>query len=55
MIPNAMAHRIPVETPKPSKEQGTYLHPELYGQPASKGVSGVAHLPHLPMVTQPAR
>ena len=29
----------PVEEEKPAGEQGTYLHPELFGQPASKGVA----------------
>jgi hypothetical protein len=29
----AEAHRIPVEEDKPSDEQGTYLHPEVHGQP----------------------
>jgi hypothetical protein len=33
--PYAEAYRIPVEQVKPADEQGTYLHPELYGQPAS--------------------
>ena len=27
----ANAHRIPVEEPKPDKERGTYLHPDVYG------------------------
>jgi hypothetical protein len=31
--PYAEAHRIPVEEEKPPEEQGTYLFPELYGQP----------------------
>jgi hypothetical protein len=34
----ANAHRIPVELAKPAKEQGRYLHPELYGKPRSDGV-----------------
>ena len=37
--PYARAYRSPVEVPKPAREQGTYLHPELYGaspqQPAN--------------------
>jgi hypothetical protein len=33
--PYAEAHRIPVEEVKPADAQGTYLHPELYGQPVS--------------------
>jgi hypothetical protein len=32
----AKAHRIPVETPKDAREQGYYLHPELFGQPEEK-------------------
>lgn len=34
----ANAHRIPVEQNKPAEERGTYIHPELFGQPASKGL-----------------
>jgi len=37
--PYAEANRIPVEQPKPANEQGTYLFPALYGQPASLGVN----------------
>ncbi len=36
--PYAEAHRIPVEQDKPAAERGFYLHPDLYGQPASKSV-----------------
>jgi hypothetical protein len=36
--PYAEANRIPVEAPKPPSELGTYLFPQLYGQPASAGV-----------------
>jgi trimeric autotransporter adhesin len=35
----ANADRIPVEEDKPASERGYYLHPEAFGQPASKGVS----------------
>ena len=35
----AEAHRIPVEQDKPEKERGSYLHPELFGQPEEKGVT----------------
>jgi hypothetical protein len=44
---DAYAHRISVETMKRPAERGSYLHPELYGQPAShrltpvKGLSAV--------------
>jgi hypothetical protein len=36
----ANAHRIPTVTDKTGAEQGTYLHPELFGQPLSKSVFG---------------
>jgi hypothetical protein len=34
----ANAHRIPVEEWKPGRERGTYLHPELFGQPEEQSV-----------------
>jgi len=34
----ANAHRIPVEVEKPAQEQGYYIHPELFGQPAQKSI-----------------
>lgn len=34
----ANAHRTPVEEDKPADEQGTYLHPEVWGQPEERGV-----------------
>lgn len=34
----ANAHRIPIEQDKPAEERGTYIHPELYGKPASQGL-----------------
>ena len=34
----ANAHRIPVEQDKPAAERGFYLHPELFGASAQKGV-----------------
>jgi hypothetical protein len=37
--PWANAHRIKVEEDKPDRERGYYLHPDLYGQPAEKGIS----------------
>jgi hypothetical protein len=36
--PWAEANRIPVEEDKPAKERGTYLYPELYGQPEELGL-----------------
>jgi hypothetical protein len=35
----ANENRIPVEEPKPADERGTYLYPEGYGQPESRGVN----------------
>jgi hypothetical protein len=35
----ANAHRIPVEQSKDGADRGRYLHPELYGQPRSKGIA----------------
>ncbi len=35
--PYAEQYRIPVVEDKPANERGTYLHPELYGQPAELG------------------
>jgi hypothetical protein len=35
--PWANDNRIQVEEPKPQEEQGTYLYPQGYGQPESKG------------------
>jgi hypothetical protein len=37
----ANAHRIPVEQDKPANERGKYLHPDLYGMPATSSVSYV--------------
>jgi trimeric autotransporter adhesin len=35
----ANANRIPVEEEKPASEQGYYLHPEVFGQPESRGIA----------------
>ena len=35
----ANKHRIRVEEDKPAAERGTYLHPDVFGQPEEKGVS----------------
>jgi hypothetical protein len=45
--PWANANRIQVEEDKPAKEKGYYIHPELYGQPAEKGIN-VVSLPEYP-------
>jgi hypothetical protein len=34
----AKAHPVRVVAPKAKKDQGKYLHPELYGKPKSKGI-----------------
>ena len=39
----ANAHRIKIEEEKTGDERGTYLHPEAFGQPATKGVKHVRH------------
>jgi hypothetical protein len=39
----AKAHRLPVEEEKPPAEKGSYLHPELYGQPKEKGFDWAHH------------
>jgi hypothetical protein len=39
----ANANRIPVEEEKAGGEQGTYLHPQLYGRPPEKSVERVLH------------
>jgi hypothetical protein len=41
--PWANAHRIVVEEEKPADEQGTYLAPEVYGQPRSKDAFWAKH------------
>jgi len=35
----AKAHPLVVEQEKPASERGSYLHPELYGAPESKGIN----------------
>jgi hypothetical protein len=39
----AKAHPLVVEQEKPALERGSYIHPELYGQPASKRTIRAAH------------
>jgi hypothetical protein len=39
----ANANRIPVEEEKEAKLKGFYLHPQLYGAPAEKGISWARH------------
>ncbi len=36
--PYAEHNRLPVEQDKPADEKGSYIHPELYGQPNTKSV-----------------
>ncbi len=45
--PYANVHRTSVEEQKPAGEQGYYLHPELYGQPETKGVEWAKSQRHL--------
>ncbi len=44
----AEANRLPVEEDKPAVEQGTYLHPDLFGQPKEKGVEWATHPGRVP-------
>jgi hypothetical protein len=39
----ANAHRIQVEEEKPQSERGTFIHPEVFGQPEEKGVEWAIH------------
>ena len=52
--PWANVHRVQVEEDKPDKERGYYIYPDLYGQPADRGISSL-HLPKemkVPLVTK---
>lgn len=40
----ANSHLVQVEEDKPDNERGHYIHPELYGQPADRGISSL-HFP----------
>ena len=40
----AKANPIRVEEEKTGQERGTYLHPEVFGQPQEKGVTHRRHL-----------
>jgi trimeric autotransporter adhesin len=42
----ANAYRIPVEEDKAAGEQGYYLHPEVFGQPASKSIAAASKGAH---------
>jgi hypothetical protein len=51
----ANAHRIQVVVPKEGRADGRYLHPQLYGQPQSKGetaLPGIAR--RMPKLKAPA-
>jgi hypothetical protein len=39
----ANAHRIPVSEDKPAAEQGTYLHPDVFGQGAGSALAAGSH------------
>ena len=43
MDPWALAHPVVVEERKPVEERGLYLHPDLYGQPATKSTHAKFH------------
>jgi len=45
--PWANSHRVQVEEDKPDKELCHYIHPELYGQPADRGISSLHFLDEL--------
>ena len=49
----AQAHRIPVEQDKVEIEQGRYLHPELFGQPAESGMDLIKDRPAPPAAPAP--
>ncbi len=48
----ADAHRIPVEVEKPAREQGYYIHPELFGQPPQKSIEWAEHPAQMQKVEQ---
>ena len=53
--PYANAHRIQVLVPKEGSAQGKYLHPQLYGQPHSKGETALPGIPRkMPKLKAPA-
>jgi hypothetical protein len=39
----ANTHRIPLEEDKAGKERGSYLHPEIFGQPTEKSLEWAQH------------
>jgi hypothetical protein len=52
--PWANANRVHVEEDKSDNERGYYIHPDLYGQPADRGISNL-HFPQemkVPLVTK---
>lgn len=53
MDPWANARRVQVEQDKSDKKRGYYMHPDLYGQSADRGISSL-HIPGLkvPLVTK---
>ena len=51
----ANAHRIPLEERKTVKEQGHYLHPELFNQPEEKSIEWAIHpqrMQHVKLITE---
>lgn len=53
--PWVRAHGAPVEIDKRGRERGTYLHPELYNQPTSKGTPPLHPIRRRPRADAPAR
>ena len=49
----AQAHPLDVEVEKPAQERGYYLHPELFGQAAQKGLEWADHPATMKKVTPP--
>jgi hypothetical protein len=46
----ANAHRIPVEEAKRPEERGHFIHPELFGMPASASLEALKSVPQAPAV-----
>jgi len=53
--PFAEQYRLPVEENKPVDERGKYLHPELYGKPASMMIGYYPHADRPPMESAEVR
>jgi hypothetical protein len=49
----ANTHRIATEEEKPASEQGTFFHPELFGQPEEKGIAWARHPEAMKAIKEP--